>query len=1179
MANSARRAAQGQVDESQLRLLYGDDDLTKYWSSSLFNVVYLRHDISEKHPEWKNDDSVDFNKFLNAIRNLCVEYKGNEKELSSWSETETINNWVKNVLNALGWSNNSTGSKNPYLEETSFRYDNKTYRTDILIVDDPEEKKYITQKNGEDKISEARQSVLMPVEVKYWNRLEEFSKGQVEVSTRTDKEIDDITRSTTPNEQTVQYMNVLKKDWGILTDGSRWRLLNLDLSSEDSERYFEFNLFALYQAISTEQSEADSKEIHEASKYFYHFFSKSAFSTHEGVPFVDEVLKYSKKYVNKVEEDLKYRFVKAMNIACNGIYKSAKINDFDQNLATIRNLAESALFNILFIKSLESRSVLPMSSTDYKKISLSSIIDKIEVYDPDKESNLNTKQLERTFKKGNGNSFQYSSAGTELHERILRLTSVINKGASKKDNFGFEICGFKESIFSKNEWSMFNTCKLSNDDWVRILFELGYADSDSLNRSYQQIPYSYFTPRQLGSIYESFLEFKIDKTDRDMIYEKNQWREMDSKSEKFRLSEAPKIRKGELFFTPDNKDRKATGSYYTPDYIVQYIVKQTIAPLTSPLNSKDFLKFKLIDPAMGSGHFLTAAITFLTSEYIRKLEAESPGDVNLTITEAKRIIISNCIYGVDINPRAVKLAKLSLWLSSASSGMILEHLEDQLKTADTLGDSFDWQSEFSEVFTQGGFDAVIGNPPYRREMEFKSLFDSIAQTNIGKKYRSPRMDLWYYFVHKGLEILKSNGKLSFITNSYWTAGSGAEKLVKHIKEETSVDEFVVLGNLKVFAEVSGQHMIFRFSKKIGNQSVIIKSADEKDKSSAECYFKNEKKFTVFIKGQDNIFNNNRVDLEKSNEEFLGLIEKGVELGTLGIVRQGIAENPSTIGKKVNLKFKNKWKTGEGVFSLTPSEVKSLKFDINEKKLLRQYHDLCDIGRFWASGSPSREIIYTTKANCPSLSKYPNLKKHLIRFKEIMDARRETLNGSNEWFHLHWPRDEKIWETKSKILSVQMGKVPTFTSVNYACYVPFSVNVFVPNESAKMAIEYYEGVLNSKVMATWFLHNAKKRGVGLEINGNVLQRAPIVVLDMNNKASRNIHDKLVSAVKLLKLKVEKFREKGMDPDEIELKISLDLIGIDKLVCQIYKIPEQLLNSDAITTERELTEVKKVSRRAA
>lgn len=777
---SAKKTKISLNDDVQLQLLYGDDARFKYWESHLFNEVYLKRDLPEKQVDkWNSTEEVGFQHFMNVLRNLAAEYKGREKELSNWSETETINNWVKHVLDGLGWKNNCTGVQNPFLEETSFRYDSKTYRTDILIVDHPREKQYVNQATGDSKLVEARNSVIMPIEVKYWQRLEEFRQGRAEEKGRHDIESDDLERTATPNEQIVQYMGFLKKSWGILTDGAKWRLFNSELSSEDVNRYYEFNLYSLIQSINTEENEIDRNEVLEAAKYFYFFFSKDTFSPGETgeESFVGEVLRYSKKYVNKVEEDLKERFVKAMNIACNGLYRIAKATSQSQDLTAIRNVAESTLFNILFIKSLESRGTLPMSSTDYKKISLSNTIDKIERFDPEKEEMLNNRELERAFKKGNGNSFVYTPEGTELHERIVRLTMVINEGSSSKDQFGFEISGFKETVFSDDEWKIFKSCKISNRDWVKILFQLGYADSESLNRKYQQIPYSYFTPRQLGSIYESFLEFKLDRAATDMIFFKHQWQDSKSVKKIKELDSLPRVSKGDLFFTPDNEDRKATGSYYTPDYIVQFIVAETVSPMLIGRSSSEILDLKICDPAMGSGHFLVSTLNYILKAYLNALVSEGHESREIPLAEVKREILKKCIYGIDLNPRAVKLAKMSLWLETSGINSKSSNLERNLVARNSLviaeeakKHKFNLSSEswlplsLKDDFgshLQSGFDAIVGNPPYNAsngdssEMMYSKLYPQEKNLNTANLFVSVSKVLTKESGRIGLIIPKS----------------------------------------------------------------------------------------------------------------------------------------------------------------------------------------------------------------------------------------------------------------------------------------------------------------------------------------------------------------------------------------------------------------------------------------
>src|ERR1017187_6310329 len=111
--------------------------------------------------------------------------------------------------------------------------------------------------------------------------------------------------------------------------------------------------------------------------------------------------------------------------------------------------------------------------------------------------------------------------------------------------------------------------------------------------------------------------------------------------------------------------------------------------------------------------------------------------------------------------------------------------------------------------------------------------DDIASTPFGLKYRAPRMDLWYYFVHRGLELLRPSGVLSFIVNAYWTAGTGAGKLITALRDTTHVDEIFSFGKLAVFQGVSGQHMVMRITKARSKAATTIKLVSPTSESSAE----------------------------------------------------------------------------------------------------------------------------------------------------------------------------------------------------------------------------------------------------------------------------------------------------------------------------------------------------------
>jgi hypothetical protein len=172
----------------------------------------------------------------------------------------------------------------------------------------------------------------------------------------------------------------------------------------------------------------------------------------------------------------------------------------------------------------------------------------------------------------------------------------------------------------------------------------------------------------------------------------------------------------------------------------------------------------------------------------------------------------------------------------------------------------------------------------------------------------------------------------------------------------------------------------------------------------------------------------------------------------------------------------------------------------------------------------------------------------------MDERRETKKGSNKWWHLHWPRDESLW-LSSKILSIQMGERPSFVPALKPTYVPFSVNVFIPDQPIMSNIYYISGILNSKLIWIWFKHHAKRRGVGLEINGHVLNRTPIRTTDVSNPDDVEKHNRIVKLVdQLLKLH-KRTPQTPFEREQLKREIEAIDAQIDHLVYEVYGLTEE------------------------
>lgn len=714
-------ARKAEVDINQTQLFHETKrDLNPFWTSSLFSDVYLKNDLPKVYKHlWEDDEIGGFYDFYNGFIDLCTDLK--DEAFSSWREADTVRNWIVPVMTLLGWENQSERHQNSFIDNTSFTVDDngrkQVYRPDLIYFDHPSHKAYTQkEKKSEDKLREIKNKKFgakIVVEAKYWNRLS-HSKDKFKV-----KEVDDSASSLGPELQTLKYMDLFSLDFGILTDGKTWKLLNREMSGGLEKRCYEFDLGNLKELAEDLLSGSNEDKYRSYAKYFYYFFSKPALviSGNKTVPLVYEVLNYSKKYAHSIENDLRKRFIITMGITCNALYKSAKENGEVPNLELLRNVSESHIFNILFVKSCEVRRILPVNSLNYLKCSIHEVIESLTEmgFDPSK----NWDDYLRDFRFGStfgGQDFSYDSF--ELYDRFINLYEIIHDGTNSKKDFGFEISGFKESIFSKSEWKFAKTNKIKNRDMLNILFNLNFIESSFSGRKYQQIPYSYFSPRQLGSIYESFLEYQLEKADNDMVFSKEKWSAANLKSTQvkgLKLTDSHIVKKGELYFSPNNKDRKMTGSFYTPDYVVKHLIGSALDELVKNKRSEEILKVHVCDPAMGSGHFLTGAMEYLATVYRQKWCEENNDDIEESFIQTSRKILDACLLGVDFNPRAVKLAKMSLWLLTALPGVKLERLDDQLKHGDSLvdnfkgyGQNFNWNKEFKGK----KIDAFIGNPPW-----------------------------------------------------------------------------------------------------------------------------------------------------------------------------------------------------------------------------------------------------------------------------------------------------------------------------------------------------------------------------------------------------------------------------------------------------------------------------------
>lgn len=305
--------------------------------------------------------------------------------------------------------------------------------------------------------------------------------------------------------------------------------------------------------------------------------------------------------------------------------------------------------------------------------------------------------------------------------------------------------------------------------------------------------------------------------------------------------------------------RKKDGVFYTPKYITKYIVDNTVGKLctekkaeiklieeeytsTGSVSGKRLqtktkkalldklneyrewlLQLTICDPACGSGAFLNQALEFLIAEhrYIDELQAKLMGD-SMVLSDVETSILENNIYGVDLNDESIEIAKLSLWLRTAQYGRKLNSLNNNIKCGNSLIDdpevagekAFSWEKEFPEVFAKGGFDVIIGNPPYvsNKDMHRHGMLHQIEFWN--KKYystKSGNYDIFIPFIEKSLTLIKENKILSFIIPNKFLSAKYSKHILELINKKYKFIEVIDYSNINVFTDASVYPIIITLS--------------------------------------------------------------------------------------------------------------------------------------------------------------------------------------------------------------------------------------------------------------------------------------------------------------------------------------------------------------------------------
>lgn len=652
--------------------------------------------------------------------------------------------------------------------------------------------------------------------------------------------------------------------------------------------------------------------------------------------------------------------------------------------------------------------------------------------------------------------------------------------------------------------------------------------------------------------------------------------------------------------------RKAGGVYYTPVYIVDYIVKNTVGKLLEGKTAKQAAKLKILDPSCGSGSFLIGVYQYLLEwyrdYYLKNPTRNSPiyesiSGWQLTTTEKKKILLDN-IFGVDIDAQAVEVTKLSLLLrvlegesqESVTNQLrlfkerALPDLDNNIKCGNSLIDSgfydkvqmsllgedevyrinvFDWQNEFPSIMKLGGFDAVIGNPPYIRIQTLKEW--AARETEFYKQTylaaSKGNYDICVVFLEKGLSLLNKTGKLGYILPHKFFNAQYGEPIRKIISTGKHLSEVVHFGDQQVFTGPTTYTCLIFLDKslvdfcqftKINNIKIWIstqlanESHEIKSQISAENIGSRQWNFLPL----------------RSNEIFAKLNSISTKLGALSSIFVGLqtsadkiyilGEIKSRLNDLVTVRDRNGnvWEIEQQILKpfLNKYTVSSFDKPISKHWLLFPYK----LATGKAILIPQDEMV----------SMYPRAWEYLQSNHEYLRHRNSRKADHEKWYGYIYRKNLTLFETPKLIVQVisLFGRYAYdssglyFTGGGNGPY--YGVRWNSPDNLH--SLYYLQGLLSSRLL-DFYLYQVSSpfRGGYWSYGKRFIEQLPIRLIDFEVKNDRENYDHMVSLVEQItslhnKLKLVKSpNEKNM----IEKQIAVIDRQIDRLVYQLYELTDQ------------------------
>lgn len=706
---------------------------------------------------------------------------------------------------------------------------------------------------------------------------------------------------------------------------------------------------------------------------------------------------------------------------------------------------------------------------------------------------------------------------------------------AEKDHIYENLCKIFKKADEKYNSGLFHFRKEKERNTLPDELTLSLSIDDAILKNifrhlyYPNCPYEFsvLPPEILGNVYEQFLGKVIRLTG----------------GHRAKIEEKPEV-------------KKAGGVYYTPTYIVDYIVQNTVKKLCDGKTPKQISNIRILDPACGSGSFLLGAYSYLlqyhldyyaqqknTKRFKDEIYQTTDRQWFLTIKEKKRILLNN-IYGVDIDSQAVEVTKLSLLLKvleGASKDIFekqqklwmeraLPDLDNNIKCGNSLIgpdfydcrqakliedneklyqiNAFDWKTEFKNIMEKGGFDALIGNPPYISvELTIKDVTEYYLKT-----YKSAygRTNSFSLFLEKSLELTKREGYSGLITSNRILTNTQLDTLRELLLKNSMIEH--ILTFKKTVFKAAVDTIVITFKNCIPTKKHTIEILYDINDLPQKEFSINKIHQNYFLGNQRYVFN---VKQQEKFRDIINKIEKtSVNLDEICNVKDGII-----LG---------------GIKDLFLSDIK--KDDRYEKWLegneVSKYH-IKWLGRY---------ICYD-----PSLIEEELKRKHeKAKEKAKTDLDFQKLSRSGIWL-----RNPKIFQ-QEKILTRQNAKrlIGVFDDNHY--FVKNSLHCILL-KNIDYNLKYILGLINSKLMNFYFQDKIGSTGeIFSQMKIIYLEKLPIHIIDSSNESDKSKYDRLINLVdRIMGLYNKHAKEKSnYEKTIIQRQIDATDKQIDQLVYELY-----------------------------